>query len=242
MKTNIFYPIVGFLVVVCFVMLLNPSIADVVDEFNTTKLDSKLWEMKQVGKSSYTIEKGILTMESPAVESGIILYHPRNIENMDITFEIKIDTSVIAISIPFGSIGKIMEPQVNTEINNHWLAMLLLLPDGTVNIKRDPDNVGKEIAPTVEQKQYEPGWNVFEITFSASEGKVTYFLDGKEIGEVEKNKDAKERYFFISPDIYTSHYTGDAIIDYIKISGPGSAGLSIDPLDKLASTWAKIKR
>jgi len=222
-------------------MFLNPSIADVVDEFNAPTLDPKLWEMKQVGKASYTIEKGILTMISPAVESGVILYHPRNIENMDITFEVKIDTSVIDISIPLGSIGQIMVPQVNTEINNHWLAMLLLLPGGTVNIKRDPDDVGKQIAPTVEEKQYAPGWNVFEITFSASEGKVTYSLDGKQIGEVEKNKDAKERYFFISPDIYTSHYTGNTQIDYIKISGPGSAGLSVDPLDKLASMWAKIK-
>jgi len=58
---------------------------------------------------------------------------------------------------------------------------------------------------------------------------------------VDKNKDVKERYFYITPDPYASHYTGSVKVEYIKISGPGAAALSINELDKITTTWAKIK-
>ena len=58
---------------------------------------------------------------------------------------------------------------------------------------------------------------------------------------VDKNKDVKERYFYIAPDHYDSHNMGEIEIEYVKISGPGSAVLAVEPLDKLATTWAKVK-
>lgn len=233
--------LIGLLSVFCLVGSVNPLMAEVIDEFDNPKLNPKLWEMKQVGKASYTIKGGFLTMTSPAVDSGIMLYHPRNIEDMDITFEIKLDVSGVVNNITCGSIAKLMEPQLNTNINNNWEATFFFVP-GKWYIKQDPVVIGqKPPNPAGLEGQYKPDWNIVEITYSESEGKVIFVINGKETGVVDKNPEVKERYFYISPDTYTSHYTGEVKIDYVKISGPGSQGLAVDPLGKLAMTWAVIK-
>ncbi len=240
MLRNIF-TLVGLLSIITLVASATLLMADVIDDFNSPTLDPDLWEMKQVGKASHTIDGGILTMTSPAVDSGIILYHPRNIEDMDITFEIKLDVSGLVDNITCGSMAQLMEPQLNTDINNNLEATLFFV-QGKWYIKQDPVVIGQKPPNPGIEGQFKPDWNVIEITFSESEGAVIFAVNGKEAGSIDKNPDVRERYFYISPDTYTSHYTGEVKVDYVKISGPGSAGLAVDRLEKLATIWAELKQ
>ena len=115
MKPKILLPLICLLTMI---FLSNQVLADFIDEFNSPNLDKKVWDLKTVGKASYKIEDGVLKIESPAVESGAILYHPRNLQNEDIIFEIKVKVSEIEEgNISMGFIAAPLEPQVNTEIN-----------------------------------------------------------------------------------------------------------------------------
>lgn len=216
--------------------------AQVIDEFNSPNLDKKLWEMRKVGKASYEIKDGVLTISSPSVESGIILYHPRNIVDMDINFEIKINTAGLVDNIVCGSLAEIMDPQLNDNINNNLEASLFFVADKCY-VKQDPVVIGqKPPNPAGMESQYERnGWNIVQISFAKSKGKVSFVVNGKAIGEVDINKDVKQRFFFITSDPYTSHYTGEAKIEYVKFSGQGALSLAVNRVDKLPVTWAKIK-
>ena len=224
-------------------LFVNQLFAQVIDEFSNPNLDPKLWEMKKVGKASYEIKDGVLTMSSPAVESGIMLYHPRNIVDMDITFEMKLNTAGLVDNITCGSIAELMDPQLNDNMNNNLEASIFFVPDKCY-IKQDPVVIGqKPPNPAGMEGAFDKGgWNVAQITFSKSKAKVTFVVNGKTIGEVDENRDVKQRYFFITSDPYTSHYTGEAKIEYIKISGPGALSLAVNETGKLATTWAEIKR
>lgn len=237
MKTTIFI----LWSIMCFTVFLSFLQAAAVEEFTSPQLDKKLWEMKSVEKASYEIKDGVLDMVSPSLESGIMLYFNRDIEELDITFEVKFDASGIVDNIVIGSIAQIMEPQLNDNINNNLEATLFFTP-ANCYIKQDPVVIGqKPPNPAGLETVYEKEWNVIEITFSEANNKVSFVVNGKELGEVDKNNDVKSRYFYVTPDPYASHYTGEMKVEYIKISGPGSAVLSVRQLDKLATTWAKIK-
>lgn len=242
MQRNLPFNRVGILSVVCLVTFLSPLMAEVIDEFDRPTLNPDLWAMKQVGKASYLIKDGLLTMTSPDVNSGIMLYFPQNINDVDITFEMKLDISGVVDGIYCASIAKLMEPQVNTDINSNWLASFWVTANKWL-IKQDPVVIG-QIPPNPFEGPVDPKKTLIaEITYSKSKGKVTVVLNGKEIGVVDKNQAIKERYFYLSPDHYTSHYTGEVKIDYVKISGPGATELlAVDPLGKLATTWGEIKR
>ncbi|MGB9596315.1 MAG: hypothetical protein ACPL7B_08545 [Candidatus Poribacteria bacterium] len=223
-------------------LVSNYLIAQVIDDFNSPNLDKKLWEMRKVGKASYEIKDGILIMSSPSIESGIILYHPRNIVDMDINFEIKINTAGLVDNIVCGSLAEIMDPQLNDNINNNLEASLFFTVDKCY-VKQDPVVIGqKPPNPAGMESQYErSGWNIVQISFNRSKGKVTFIINGKIVGEVDINKDVKQRFFFITSDPYTSHYTGEAKIEYVKFSGQGALSLAVSKIDKLPVTWAKIK-
>ncbi len=237
MKTTIFI----LWSIIFFAVSLNHLHAAVVEEFTSPQLDKNLWDMQSVEKASYEIKDGFLTMTSPSLESGIMLYFNRDIEGMDITFEVKFDASGIVDNIVVGSIAQIMEPQLNDNINNNLEATLFFTP-ANCYIKQDPVVIGqKPPNPAGLETVYEKEWNVIEITFSETNNKVSFVVNGKKLGEVDKNKDVKERYFYVTPDPYASHYTGEMKVEYINISGPGAAVLSVQQLDKLATTWARIK-
>ncbi len=225
-----------------FLAIGQSSIAIIVDEFDAPKLDEKLWQMEAVGKASFEIEDGILVMSSPTVDSGIMLYSPVNFEDVDVTFEVKLETSGLVDNITVGFIAEVMEPQINTDINNHWEANFFFVPANWY-IKQDPVVIGeKPPNPPDLLGPFDIGWNTVKIDSSETRGKITFFLNGEEVGEVDKNPDVEERYFYITSDPYTSHYTGDVLIEYIKISGPGAILLAVEPVDKLAATWGDIKR
>ena len=222
--------------------LSNRVSADFIDDFNSPELDKKVWDLQTAGKASYEIKGGTLNIESPAVESGAMLYHPRNIQDEDITFEIKVNVSELGDNISMGFIADLLEPQINDVINNNLEATFYFVPANWY-IKQDPVVIGeKPPNPPGMEGQYNVGdWNVVQIDLSKSKGKITFYINGKEAGQVDRNKDVKERYFYLTPDPYTSHYTGGCEIDYIKISGPGAASLSVEPERKIASIWGQIK-
>jgi len=239
MQWNISSGLVRLLFIVFPFMFLSPLMADVMDGFDSPKLNPELWEIKVAGKASYTIDNGILTMTSPNVEGSIILYFPQNIADLEINFEVKMDTSTMGDHIVMGGIAKLMEPATNLEIGYNWLSLFLLVP-GSATLKQDPDKPGQAFPPTDSEVPYQAGWRVFEIRFERD--KTVFVIDGNEVGKVDKNKSLNERYFHISPDDFTTHYMGEVKIDYIKISGPGSVGLlAVDSLGKLATSWAKMK-
>ena len=110
-------------------------------------------------------------------------------------------------------------------------------------IKQDPVVIGeKPPNPPDLQGPYDPGWNTVRIDSSESKGKITFFLNGEEVGEVDKNPDVESRYFYITCDPYTSHYSGEVAVEYVKFSGPGAPNLAVEPMDKLSTTWGRMKK
>ena len=233
-------PVLVWLLPVVYLMaFLSPLMAgEVTDEFDGPNLDSKLWVIKEAGNASHSIKDGVLTMSSPTVDSSSILYFPINIADLDITFEVAMDTSSMGDHIVMGGLAGLMEPAINTEIGWNWLSLFLLVPNNAI-LKQDPDQPGQAFPPTASEVPYDPGWRVFKIEFG--EDKTIFYIDDKEVGEVEKNKKLEERYFHLSPDDFTSHYSGEVAIEYIRISGPGADVLAVEPLGRLATTWAKVK-
>lgn len=224
-----------------FPISVQVSMAEVVEEFDLPRLNEELWDMQIVGDAEFEISDGILTMTSPSVDSGAMVYYPVNVEDVDITFEVKLDTSGVVDNITVGFIADLMEPQINTDINNHWEANFFFVPANWY-IKQDPVVIGeKPPNPPELQGPYDLGWNVVKIDSSESKSTITFFLNGEEVGEVEKNQEVQSRYFYITCDPYTSHYTGAVAIDYIKIGGPGAPTLAVQPTGKLATTWGKEK-
>jgi hypothetical protein len=243
MKTGRRFQLTGSFLLFVFLIslaIVQSSAAEVVDEFDSPALDEELWEIKVAGKASFEISDGALEMSSPAVESGIILYYPVNVEDVDITFEVKLDSSRMGENLTVGFISEPLEPQINTEINNNLEATFYFVA-GNWYVKQDPVVIGEKPPNPGIEGPYDLGWNTVTIDSSESKGKITFFLNGEEVGEVDKNKDVKTRYLYITCDPYISHYTGETSIEYIKISGPG-APMAAEPMGKLASTWGGMKR
>ena len=94
-----------------FLIAVQSSTAEVVEEFDLPRLNEELWDMQIVGDAEFEISDGILTMTSPSVDSGAMAYYPVNVEDVDITFEVKLDTSGVVDNITVGFIADLMEPQ-----------------------------------------------------------------------------------------------------------------------------------
>jgi hypothetical protein len=218
--------------------MVNSSMAQLRDEFDAPTLNEALWEMRNVAGASFDISNGILTMTSPAVESGSMLYYPVNVEDIDISFEVRLDTAGLVDNITVGFIAGLIDPQVNTEINNHWEANFFIVPANWY-LKQDPVNIGEKPPNPGIEGPYDAGWNVVKVENSESNGKITFFLNGEEIGVVDKNPDVEQRYFYITCDPYTSHYSGAVAIDYIEIEGEGIA--AVEPVGKVATSWGRLK-
>lgn len=226
------------------ILLLATAIslmAEAIEEFDLPKLDEELWEMKLEGDASFEIEDGILTMISPGVDSGAMLYYPVNVDDLDITFEVDLDTSGLVDNITVGFVAELMEPQINTDINNQWEANFFFVPANWY-IKQDPVVIGeKPPNPPELQGPFDPGWNTVKIESSASKGAIKFFLNGKEVGEVDKNPDVESRYFYITCDPYTTHYSGEVAIESVIFGGTGAPNLAVNPAGKLAATWGAMK-
>ena len=67
--------------------------------------------------------------------------------------------------------------------------------------------------------------------------KIAFSIDGEEVGELDR--EVAERYYMITPDPYTSHYTGTISIDSIRIAGMNVQ--AVQPESRLAATWGSVK-
>jgi len=174
MRWNI--PVLVWLLPVVYLMaFLSPLMAgEVTDEFDGPNLDSKLWVIKEAGNASHSIKDGVLTMSSPTVDSSSILYFPINIADLDITFEVAMDTSSMGDHIVMGGSAGLMEPAINTEIGWNWLSLFLLVPNNAI-LKQDPDQPGQAFPPTASEVPYDPGWRVFKIEFG--EDKTIFYIE-----------------------------------------------------------------
>lgn len=65
--------LIGLLSVVCLAGFVNPLMADVIDAFDTPKLNPMLWKMKQVDSASYTI--ACCSVSSPLLPRSAKIAH-----------------------------------------------------------------------------------------------------------------------------------------------------------------------
>jgi hypothetical protein len=208
------------------------------DDFDSASLNTARWEITKAGKGKHFIEKGQLFLESPAVPDGIILYFKQELEG-DVTVEYEMDPS----NIDPGTLGAagftdgIFEPEPSPDFWVHWLAHFNFGP--TVSTPFVDDYPGKQGFPKAgEQFNFDAGPHIWKIVVEG--GKVTYFFDGKEMGDSDAVDTS--RYFHAAPDNYTSHYFGTLALDYVEITGDKVKPSDVSSAAKLALTWGRVKR
>lgn len=206
--------------------------AEYLEEFDSKNLDPKIWEIKSEGDASFSIEDGQLTMTSPGVPDGILLYwRGSDIEEEDFTVEIK--ASVAANTNNAGVIAFIKQdlpPTLNTTINAEWKNMFWCgtnTPGWYIN----DDNWS---STGVNGPEFEGVWKA-EIK---SNEIICYFND-EEVVTIDKIKE--DRFLCFGPDTYTSHYSGEMTIDWIRLSGNSVPALAVEPAEKMSTTWGRIR-
>ncbi len=199
------------------------------DEFDGNTLNEGIWDMKAEGGASYTIANGKLTMSSPDVADGMLMYWRADVDNTDFTVEVKAaitaDTSNAAV-LTF--IKTDLPPTANTAINSEWLAMVWCganTPGWYIN-----NDDWKRAGAT--GPEFEGIWKA-EIKGD----KIHFYFNGSEVVVVDKVAD--QRFLCFGPDTYTSHYSGEMAIDWIKVSGPTIA--AVLPTGKLPVMWGELK-
>jgi len=206
---------------------------EVFDDFNKPTLNNELWVVKTAGKGKFEIKGGKLSLLSPKVPDGVMLYWNDKIAENEFIAEAKADTSGIKDGgIVLGFIDEMLTPTVNTTINSHWLAHFV--SRGVAGWYINDDDYSHE--GDTKNKTGNETDAIWKIEIK--NGKITFYVDNKKIVTTDKTKTGP-RYLTMSPDTYTSHYSGDLVIDWIKLSSP--AILSVHPADKLSVTWGFIK-
>jgi hypothetical protein len=223
----------------CFSFNTPLSLAGTVrDDFDSDKLNTDAWEVTKAGKGTYSIKDGQLLLESPGVPDGVILYCKQKIEG-DASIECKMDPTNVD-SGTLGTVGftdGIFDPEPSPDFWVHWLAHFNIGP--TVSDLFVDNYPGKNQFPKAgDAINFKSGSHVWRIEISGNT--VKYFFDEKDVGKSDNSN--VPRYFHISPDPYTSHYFGTVAIDYIEITGNNVKSLAVSPADKLATTWAIVKR
>jgi len=227
----------------CFLLLslyiVGSAIAgEILDDFTSPTLNGKIWVVKKAGKANYEIKDSVLILTSPSVPDGILIYYKEDLDDQDVVIETKAKgEGLVDNGGTIGFFDAIVEPDVNTTMWTHYLTQFWVF-DGRFYIKADPEIVGqKGPNPPNLQGNYSGDWHLFKIVNKEKE--VDFYVDDKFIGTVTKNEKIKSRYFMVTPDHYTTHYSGTLLIDYIKLSGPSI--FPVEPMDKLSVRWGEIK-
>ena len=202
------------------------------EEFDGSKLDTTLWEAMVEGDASYEIANGEITMISPDVPDGLLIYwRGGDITDEDFSFEISAivspDTNNAAL-IAF--IREDLPPTLNTDINAQWKNMFWC-GSNTPGWYINNDDWQRTEA---EGPELEGVWRA-EIVGD----KIYHYFDGEEVGVIDKIPE--ERYVCFGPDTYTTHYSGSMIVDYIELSGPTVKDAAVDASGKLATAWGMLK-
>jgi len=82
---------------------------------------------------------------------------------------------------------------------------------------------------------YDVKQHLFSIEISGDN--MVFSIDQKKVGVLKR--EASERYYMITSDPYTSHYSGSISIDWIRMAGANVR--AAEPRAKLATTWGRIK-
>jgi hypothetical protein len=202
------------------------------EEFKGNDLDKNLWEVKAEGNASYVVKDGNLTMTSPDVADGILIYWKGgDISKEDFSFEIKatVDPNTDNAAL-IAFIRKELPPTLNTTINAEWKNMFWCgknTPGWYIN-----DDNWKSAG--VNGPEFEGTWKA-EITGND----IICYFNGEEVVTVDKIKE--KRFVCFGPDTYTSHYLGAMTIDWIELSGPTVTAAAVQSAEKLPITWGMLK-
>ena len=220
------------LAIACFLSLGLVFVAaagDFVDEFDSGTLNPMAWEMMAEAAASYTIANGQLTITSPGVADAALLYWNAPIGDEDITVEIKasVDANTDNAAV-LTFIKSYIAPTVNTVMNGEFAAMVWCganTPGWYIN--NDDWQRAGATGP-----EFDGIWKAEIIG-----NQIRYSFNGTEVVTVDKV--VAERYLCFGPDTYTSHYSGEMTIDWIKVSGPTVA--AVQPAGKLPVIWGDLK-
>ncbi len=210
-----------------FVLLVfEVSRGQLVDEFTAPQLNEDLWVIMEVGNASYEIKDGKLILSSPDVTDGIILYYKDEVIEPGFSFEVKLDSSGI-VNSGYVTTMAIMTPPEMSDVYN---ALRL----GQFRLKADAWRIRDETIQTILDGTVKGDMGVYRIDLE--EDMLRFYFDGEEVAEIPKV--AETRFFCISPDPYAEDYSGEIVVEYIKVSAPWVA---VEAAGKLTTLWGKIK-
>jgi len=220
--------------ILCFLTTLTLSVllafeslgGELTDEFNSPQLKEDLWVIEKVGDASFEIKDGKLILSAPEATDGIILYYAEEVSEPGFSLEVKLDSSGIANS-GYVTTMKIMTPPVVSGVLNP-------LRLGQFRLKPDSWRVRDENIQTILDGDAGDGMHTYKIELD--EDTLRFYFDGEEVAEIPRV--AETRFFAVSPDPYADDYSGELVIEYIKVSAPWVA---VEAAGKLATSWGSIK-
>ncbi|MDQ1317898.1 MAG: hypothetical protein QG588_1553 [Candidatus Poribacteria bacterium] len=223
-KTNVLY-----IFILSFLILFVPKSfgGEVTDEFSAAQLNGSIWEVKQVGNASYKINDGKLTLTSPKPTDGIILYYNQEVNQPGFSFEVKVDSSGIVDS-GYVTTTKTMTPP---EVSNTYNALRL----GQFRLKSAGWLVRDENIQEVVNGNIQGGMHTYKIEIGKDT--LSFHFDEGKVAEIPTV--AETRFFSVSPDPYSTDYSGEVVIEYIKISAPWI--VAVEPAGRLTTFWGSIK-
>ena len=217
-----------FTVLILYALLVLDSLGgELIDEFSSPQLDEELWVMEKVGDASFEIKDGKLILSSPKPSDGIILYYANEVNKPGFSLETKLDSSGIVDS-GYVTTMKIMTPPVVSNILNP-------LRLGQFRLKPDSWRVRDEDIQTILDGDVRNEMHTYKIELD--EDTLRFYFDGAEVAEIPKA--AETRFFAVSPDPYADDYSGELVIEYIKLSAPWI--VAVDAAGRLATSWGSIK-
>jgi len=216
-----------FTILIISVLLVSHSPGgELTDEFSSPQLKEDLWVIEQVGDASFEIKDGKLILSAPKGTDGIILYYAEEVSEPGFSLEVKLDSSGIADS-GYVTTMKIMTPPVASNVYNP-------LRLGQFRLKAQAWRVRDEDIQTILDGDAGDGMHTYKIELD--ENTLRFYFDREEVAEIPKV--AKTRFFAVSPDPYADDYSGELVIEYIKVSAPW---LAVEAERKLATFWGNIK-
>ena len=217
-----------FTTLILSVLLVFHSLGgELTDEFDTPQLNEELWVIEKIGGASFEIKDGKLILSSPKPTDGVILYYTEEVSEPGFSLEVKLDSSGIADS-GYVTTMKIMTPPVVSNVYNP-------LRLGQFRLKPDAWRVRDEDIQTILDGDIKDGMHMYRIELDKDT--LKFHFDGKEVAEIPRV--AETRFFAVSPDPYADDYSGELVIEYIKVSAPWI--VAVEAAGKLAISWGSIK-
>ena len=213
---------------IILLMFISKAIGgEIVEEFSSPQLNEELWVIQKAGDASHDIKDGKLILSSPSPTDGIIIYYNAEVKDASFIFEAKVDSSGIVNSGYVTTTKTMTPPEQSDTYNPLRLAQFRLKPDSWL--------VRDESIQDVVNGNIKSGMHTYRIELG--DDNLMFYFDDKEVAEVPKV--AESRFFSVSPDPYSSDYSGEVMVEYIKVSAPWI--IAVNSLGKLATRWGDVK-